>query len=226
MNALQYLETLRLSGTVADLSGNLVPFSNGFDAEQSLYLYQMIRGARPRQVLECGFEHGSSTICILQALKDNNFGELYTIDPLQHSVYNGVGVANVRALNLQERFKYICAPDQFVLPQIMLDGFNCDFAFVDSSHMFDQTIVESYFIDKMLNVGGYLMYDDYSLSSVKSACSFVETNLPYKVVPCPFSRFRLLQKLDIDTREWFYFKPFEVAQEDQVTSRLKKSTVC
>jgi predicted O-methyltransferase YrrM len=210
---------------VADMSGNLVPFSNGFDADEAQYIYGTVRGVKPEKVLECGFEHGSSTICILQALHDNNFGSLYTIDPLQDSHYHGVGVANVKALNLQGRFQYICAPDQFVLPQLAISGYVCEFAFIDSNHMFDQTIVESFFIDKMLRVGGYMLFDDYSLSSVKSACSFVEANLPYQVVDCPFSRFRLLRKLDIDRREWFYFKPFEVAQEDQVTPRLKKSTV-
>ncbi len=222
MNALSHIDSLRSSGVAYDLQGNSVPYSNGFEPFEVSIIYQCIRQLQPVKAVECGFEHGTSTVTILQAMEDNGKGELITIDPLQLSEYKGVGLANVQACKLTHRFKFMEAPDQYALPQLFLSGHIFDFAFIDSNHMFDQTIVELFFLDKMLNVGGLILLDDYPLSSVKSACNFFETNMPYKVIETGSKRLRLLRKGDIDTREWFDFQPFTVETEDQVTCRRAK----
>ena len=57
-----------------------------------------------------------------------------------------------------------------------------DFAFVDGWHLFDFTLVDFYYIDKLLEVGGHVAFDDMWLPAVRKVVSFVLRNKPYKLV--------------------------------------------
>ena len=93
------------------------------------------------------------------------------------------------------------------------EGTCLDFAFMDDGHRFDENMVELYFINKMLKVGGVLIIDDVnSFRSVNATVSFIETNLPYV-------RFHLIDqlasfvKVGKDKRHWSHFKSFDGFQE-------------
>ncbi len=60
-----------------------------------------------------------------------------------------------------------------------------------------------------------MAFHDYSLLSVKSACNFVETNLNYRLHPSHCDNLRVIQKVGVDDRKWYYFVPFEVPKGNQ-----------
>ena len=47
---------------------------------------------------------------------------------------------------------------------------------------FDFTLVDFFFIDPMLNVGGAVAFDDANWPAIRKVCRFVKTNLAYSVL--------------------------------------------
>ena len=205
------------TGIVYDMQGNPCPFEDQIDHESYLALYQIMRSLKPDMSLELGFAHGCSTLYMLQGLADNGKGTLISVDSLELTHYKGGGIKNIERAGFQHIHKHIILPSQFALPQLAVQNFKCDFVFIDTSHQFDQTIVESYYCDKILKVGGIMAFHDYRLLSVKSACNFVETNLNYRLHPSHSDNLRVIQKVGVDDRDkkWYYFVPFEVPKGNQ-----------
>lgn len=50
---------------------------------ERLFLYSIVRGARPQRVLEIGSALGGSAAIIASALEDNGFGEIISIEPIR-----------------------------------------------------------------------------------------------------------------------------------------------
>jgi hypothetical protein len=63
-----------------------------------------------------------------------------------------------------------------------------DFAFVDGRHHFDYVLVDFFYIDKLLRVGGYAVFDDLWLPQVRKVVSFVLRNRDYALVRAGGSR--------------------------------------
>lgn len=213
--AFQLLEEVKRTGIVYDMEGNPSPFEDQIDHESYLSLYQIIRSIKPGMSLELGFAHACSTLYMLQSLADNGAGMLISVDSLGLTHYKGCGLKNVERSGLQNFHKYINGASQIVLPQLLVQQFKCDFVFIDTSHQFDQTIMECYYCDKLLKVGGIMAFHDYRLLSVKSACNFVESNLNYRLHPSHSDNLRVIQKVGHDNRVWHYFVPFEVPKGNQ-----------
>jgi predicted O-methyltransferase YrrM len=141
-----------------------------------------------------------------------------------------VGSKNVERAGFGDMHTCVEFGSEVVLPQLMMKGHQFDFIFNDSNHMFDQTMLEIYYSQKLLKVGGIMMFDDYTFSSVKTALNFMETNLNFSLHPVHHDpsradlmrHFRVLVKTSQDDREWFHFIPFHVETEDQMTPRMKK----
>ena len=55
---------------------------------------------------------------------------------------------------------------EVALPRLLEEGVTLDFAFVDGWHTFDQVMVEFYFINRLLRVGGVIAFDDANRRSI------------------------------------------------------------
>jgi hypothetical protein len=174
-------------------------------------LYRIAFERRPAFGLEIGFFHGYSTLHLLQGLADGGAGRLLSIDPYQYGpLARGVGLMNVRRAGLEKYHLFCPAASQFVLPFLCQTGFVIHFAFIDGNHLFDFTLLEFFYIDKMLAPGNPIVFHDYCNPSVYAALQFVEANLPYTVVPSAEKNLRILVKENYDSRPWYYFVPFKV----------------
>jgi hypothetical protein len=108
----------------------------------------------------------------------------YVIDPNQSSEWRGIGLENLRRagygalVELREKMSHVA------LPELLSEGVELDFAFIDGWHVFDQVIVDFFFIDKLLKVGAELAFDDANWPSVRKVLRYVVTNRRYSVVEC------------------------------------------
>ena len=97
--------------------------------DQQMFLYWLVRGMKPKNVIEIGTHRGVTALYLAHALYDNGYGHLYTCDPVDY--------------NQQENFDSI--PELSVLITyhqkrgIDLDVKDVDFVFVDGFH--DKTAV-------------------------------------------------------------------------------------
>jgi predicted O-methyltransferase YrrM len=190
----------------------------GVPKETGSLLYGLIRQFHPRQTIETGFAFGFSTLFILQALADNGSGRHLAIDPVESTRWHGIGLANVRRSGHAAIFQHIETISQFALPGLLQNQFQTDFAFIDGSHLFDEALLDAYYVDRLLVPGGIMVIDDWHhMPAVRSAVNFVEANYTYEVLSFPVAtNVRVLRKLPGPAREWNHFVPFVVLTEAQL----------
>ena len=212
-NAWSLLGELNRTRKAVDIEGRLCDTVAFITAEEGRELHRLVTETKPRLALEVGFLHGYSTLHLLQGLADNGTGRLVSIDPGQFGEYaRGVGLMNVRRAGLDRYHAFMDAPSQFALPDLCQKAIACDLAFIDGNHLLDFTVLEFFYIDKMLRVGGVMAFHDYQNPSVFAAVNYIEANFPYDVSPCSTRNLRNLVKRENDSRPWYYFVPFRVAQ--------------
>ncbi len=179
----ELLKAIYATGRVEDRDGNFIDcFPTSVPFKTGALLYDLIRERRLSQTLEIGMAYGMSALFICQALEDNSLGRHTTIDPVQDTSWKSIGRLNVERAGLKDRLRFFPGASHEVLPRLLLEGESFDFAFVDGLHLFDYTLVEFFYIDKMLEVGGYIAFDDIGMPSVRKAVSFILRNRSYEIV--------------------------------------------
>jgi predicted O-methyltransferase YrrM len=122
---------------------------------------RMIEMISPTRSLEVGFAYGVSTLHICEALsKLPHAAKHIVVDPFQRTKWHGVGLYNVESAGFSHLVDFMEARSEFALPQLLSDGVRLDFALIDSLHTFEQCMIEFFYIDRMLNPNGVLVFDD------------------------------------------------------------------
>ena len=81
-----------------------------------------------------------------------------------------------------ERIRFIPMRSDAALPSLDLGGRKLDFALIDGSHTFPEPIIDYYYVNDHLKVGGKLAIDDLSISSVGILHKFLITDPAYELV--------------------------------------------
>ena len=68
-----------------------------------------------------------------------------------------IGVRNVERAGFTERHTLVESFDYIALPKLLQEGARFDFAFIDGMHLFDYTLLDFFFVDVMLDVGGWVI---------------------------------------------------------------------
>jgi predicted O-methyltransferase YrrM len=164
-----------------------VKIHSSISSAEGQFLQKLIRQADPTVSLEVGLAYGISALFICDALNVRNGTQHIAIDPNQHggpwgNTWDGVGIANLRRAGYGDIVRLIEAPSYRALAALEGSGQRVGFAFIDGWHTFDFTLVDLFFIDRMLNVGGVVAFDDADWPAIRKVCRFVKTNLAYSVL--------------------------------------------
>jgi predicted O-methyltransferase YrrM len=187
MNTL--IESIYQTGQVEDPDrGPVTPFPTSVPYETGALLYDVVFKEGLDSTLEVGMAYGLSTLFICQAHRDKGSGTHTAIDPNQGSRFRDIGLANVRKAGLDGYLSFHEAPSFEVLPALCQAGDVYDFAFIDGRHLFDYVLVDFFYIDKLLRVGGYVVFDDLWLPQVRKVVSFAMRNRGYELMKIKGSR--------------------------------------
>ncbi len=180
------IEQIYQSGYVQDVNGNKYKHTvASIQYDTGALLYDFIRTFQPENTIEIGLAYGLSALFICQAHQDNGSGNHTAIDPIQEEHYKSIGLLNIERANLRHLFRFHEAHSDKVLSMLCSQKKKFDFAFIDGSHLFDYALVDFFYIDKLLSVGGHVAFDDLWMAGVRRVISFVLKNRPYKVVRIP-----------------------------------------
>jgi len=187
---------------VVDDSGRPHALHSAISIEYARALYGAVLAHRPRRVIEIGMAFGISTLAILTALREIGAdGRLISIDPRQTSGFSGIGLANVRRSGLADRHEIVEAFDYLALPRILQRGETLQFAYVDGWHTFDYTLLDFFYLDKLLEPGGVIGFNDAGWRSVHKVLGFVRTHRKYREIDVGLRRdFRGINPLTILSR--------------------------
>jgi predicted O-methyltransferase YrrM len=181
MNTL--LDKIYATGKVEDRDGNpLDCFPTSVSHETGLLLYDLVRARGFKKTLEIGMAYGLSSLFICQALKDNGAGLHTACDPAQDTAWQSIGLLNLKRAGLDHLLRFFEASSHDALPRLYSEGERFDFAFIDGMHLFDYVLVDFFYVDRLLEVGGCVALDDIWMPAVQKVISFVLKNRSYKLV--------------------------------------------
>ncbi|OAI57868.1 hypothetical protein AYO49_06340, partial [Verrucomicrobiaceae bacterium SCGC AG-212-N21] len=179
-------------------------------------LHELISQEKPKVAVEIGLANGYSTLSLLQGLSDKKCGTLISIDPFQLVDFRGAALMNIRRAGLDGFHFWWGKSSLIALPALLESESKIDFAFVDGNHLFDYTLIEFAYLDKLLRKNGLLVFHDYNYPSVRACLNYIEKNYAYTVEGREGS-LRILRKREDDQRPWYFFKPFDVPQIEWTT---------
>lgn len=163
------------------------------------FVTDVILSHKPKVSLEVGLAYGVSALYICDALTKVGAKKHYLVDPNQTAEWDSIGISNLHAAGFQSLVELREQMSHTALPQLCNEGVKIDFAFIDGWHVFDQVIVDFFFIDKLLPIGGVVAFDDSNWPGVRKALRFIVKNRNYEVIGCsnspPSRKDRLAQAL-------------------------------
>jgi len=175
-------EMLR-TGVTLSPTGDRVPMTSGIIPLYAEALYKAILKFSPAVVVEIGMAFGVSTLAILSALKENNpAAKLISIDPEQSKDWKDCGRHAVARAGLADQHIMIENFDYLTLPTLCEKKLLIDFAYIDGWHTFDYTLLDWWYIDKMLKVGGIVGFNDCGWPAVEKVIKFVLSHRNYKEI--------------------------------------------
>ena len=163
-------------------AGNARLSAVAIPAAEGLCLQRVFSAPDVCRTLEVGCAYGLSAMFICNSLQGKPGPCRHTIiDPYQTSVFNRRGIRNLEEAGLKD-FELLEEPSELALPRLVASGERFDAALIDGYHTFDQTIVDFYYINRLLRVGGYLAIDDCNLPAVNRAVRYMLTYPCYRFV--------------------------------------------
>jgi predicted O-methyltransferase YrrM len=207
------------SGRVTTAAGDVRKISAAVGPKESRHLYFTVRDNGLLRALEVGCANGLSALAICQALEDGGApptAQLTSIDPFQTTQWASTALANLARAGLAHRHRLVEEKSYAALPRLLREVRDggaplYDAVFVDGMHLFDYTLVDMFYADLLLRVGGVLLVDDARHRGVAPAVDFVRKNWPhfrYVADTVCADTLATFVKVGHDTREWDHFAPF------------------
>ena len=204
------LEQIYSTGIVKTADGEEhQAFPTGVNRSLGDALYRIVRENNLKLTLEVGMAFGVSTLAICQALRDNGGGKHVVIDPLQSTNYKSIGMLNLKRAGLDDLIEFYEQPSHLILPDLVRHDQKFELVFIDGNHLFDYVIVDVFYSQFLVSVGGQICLDDIDKLSVSKAFAFIVRNLENLSVIDQTERFCILRKVaEEDDRAWDHFKEF------------------
>jgi predicted O-methyltransferase YrrM len=187
------LREMLATGHTLEPDGTRVPYTGGVNPAYAEALYQQVLRQQPRTVVEIGMAHGVSSLAILTALEQNGgAGRLLSIDPYQGVMWKFRGCHAVARAGLAHRHHHYEEADWAALPRLLAEGVKVDLGYIDGSHAFDYTLLDSFYLDKMMPVGGVMAFNDCGFEAVDDVLKYFRVYRRYAEVDVglPFVRGR------------------------------------
>ena len=144
-------------------------------------MYRAIQETGAEVTLEIGMAHGISTLFMCQAHFDRSYGYHIAIDPYEVSKWKSTGLNNVERAGFKKHLEFHGQSSHEVLPKLLEDNLKIDLALSDGGHLFDFSMVEFFYLDRLLKPGGLIFFDDLWMPSTRKVISYILRNRMYEV---------------------------------------------
>ena len=202
---------------IKDKQGQLIKLHSNIKRDEGDYLYNTVRQNKFKVCVEVGMAYGMSALFICRALRyndqesmNNDKHILISIDPNQSTQWQGLGVENLKRDKLIQHHKLLETTSYNALPSLLNEyEEKVDFIFIDGWHTFDYTLVDFFYSDLLLKVGGYIVLDDaLHAGPAKVVRYLVENYTHYKKLDVNVVTIAVFKKMKKDDREWSFHKNF------------------
>lgn len=204
--AADLLEQIYATGRVEAEDGATVsPFPSGLPREHAEAITRLVRDHHLVRTLETGMAYGISTLAIGSVHQNRGEGSHIAIDPGQNSHFRRVGRLNVERAGLAAFVTVLVERADSALPRLRAEGVRLDFGLIDGKHLFDFALLDFFYLDRMLEIGGLVAFHDTWKPGVAEVVSYVLSNRAYEELEPVDHGLTVLRKLGEDGREgWFH----------------------
>jgi predicted O-methyltransferase YrrM len=177
-----FIEDILAKEKVVDAQGLELPLSSSIDRREAEFLATIITSdSTITQTLEVGCAHGISSLTICSALAERAGARHTIVDPFQRTHWRGVGVTNLQRAALHN-YELIEQGSEFALPKLALERpRSFDFIFIDGFHTFDHTLIDLFYSNLLVRIGGIIVVDDCKLKPVAKAVSYFSKYPAYQL---------------------------------------------
>ena len=199
------------TATVYDAQNQAVSLDSNVAANEGKYLYDLIVNNKLSRTLEVGMAYGISSLYMSQAHQHlmHPSQSHVSIDPFQSTQWKNIGVQNLKRAGLRDIVDVREEKSFAALPEAVKNGETYQLIFIDGMHLFDYTLLDFFYADLMLEVGGFMVFDDGHMPSVAKVISHVLTNRAYRSISTDLShRVAVMQKIKDDDRNWDFHAAF------------------
>jgi hypothetical protein len=144
----------------------------------------VVRHARPRNVVETGVAHGVTSRVVLEALRWNDHGHLWSIDlpfPFDHRLHGET--AAVVTDTCRSRWSYVEGSSKQRLPPLVAEVGQVEMFIHDSLHTAENTLFEMEQAASAMQAGGVMLVDD--INSHLGFANFARRHPGYQTIVCP-----------------------------------------
>ena len=199
------------SATVYDADSNPVSLDSNVAANEGKFLYDLITNNKLKKTMEIGMAYGVSALYISQAHKDLDHPPRshVAVDPYQSTQWKNIAMLNLQRAKLSEMVELREEFSYLAMPLAVKNEEKYQLMFIDGMHLYDYTLLDFFYADLMLEVGGYMIFDDAHMPSVSKVISYVLTNRRFKLMETDLSnRVSVMMKVKDDDRNWDYHVAF------------------
>lgn len=141
-------------------------------------LRELILTYKVKDSLEIGLAYGASALAVLKTLKEVHGDDCShsAIDPFQNCDYKGSALRAIRDEGTAPYFKFYEDYSAFVLPSLVKSKNKYDLIYVDGSHLFEDVFIDLYYASRLLNMDGFLLFDDSRDPHIRKVISFIRKN--------------------------------------------------
>lgn len=176
------LNNIIKSQKVYTIDNEEVKLHSNISAKEGEFLKKVVNNLSPKKLIEIGCAYGVSSLYLCSALSESsNRASLIIIDPYQSTEWENIGITNLNRVNV-DYFHLLEKPSEVVLPELLIKGEKFDFAFIDGWHTFDHVLIDFFYLNKMLNIGGVIVFDDVDYPSVNKLINYIVKYPAYEIV--------------------------------------------
>ncbi|HVF40549.1 MAG TPA: class I SAM-dependent methyltransferase [Gemmatimonadaceae bacterium] len=184
-----YLWRLLRSGVVADEDGNPHQLHSNTSRAQCDFLQRLVREADARSCLEIGLAYGISSLAVCESIAGKADASLISIDPFQDAHWQNIGLLNLQRAGFFSMVEFHQRASHEVLPDLLSAGRRIDFAYVDTTKIFDVVMVDAFFLLRLLKVGGLIVFDDCVWPGIRQLVRYL-SSLPHVRVHATHGEYR------------------------------------
>jgi len=148
--------------------------------QQCEYIQNIIYNNKFKNSLEIGFAFGASTLAITEAVAQHG-GHHVVIDKFENSHWEGSGLDLLKQAGYSDKLEFKEELCYKVLPKLLEEGRKFDFTYIDSTKQFDWLLVDFFYIDKLLETNGIIVFDDVHMPGIRKLIRFITQFPNYKI---------------------------------------------
>jgi predicted O-methyltransferase YrrM len=126
---------------------------SAIDTDEGELLHEVIVSNGYRKTIEVGCAMGMSTLYICRALAaQDHDGEHIALDPFQSTQWDNKGREHLQEAGF-DNVQIIEELSEIALPQFLDDNTTFDFGLIDGQHTFDHTLLDFFYLNRLVRVG-------------------------------------------------------------------------